>query len=200
MMDAQPPRRWRAATVIAALALTVAACDVFSGEGTDDGAVADQEDADDEDADDEDEDADDEDAEDDVGEPAEPRVWEVEEAVRQDGLEVVVERIVAEEFHTEVELRAVNTTADETVELFGGGSVFDETSLFDDRDRRFVYQPPAGFDASDWAEVGPGERLEATLAFRGAVQPDAELLTFQLAPDDRDQLSWEVPVDAGGDQ
>lgn len=163
-MDAQPPRRWWAVAVIAALALTVAACDVFSGEGTDDGAVADQEDADDEDADEED-------AEDGIGEPAEPRVFEVEEAVRQDGLEVVVERIVAEEFHTEVELRAVNTTADETVELFGGGSVFDETSLFDDRDRRFVYQPPAGFDASDWAEVGPGERLEATLAFRGAVQP-----------------------------
>lgn len=60
MRGAQPPRRWRAVAVIAALALTVAACDVFSGEETDDGAVAHPEDADEEggDADDGDEDAD----------------------------------------------------------------------------------------------------------------------------------------------
>lgn len=141
--------------------------------------------------------------EDPIGEPAEPRVFEVGEPIQEHGLEIVLDRVVAERYHTEVELRAVNTTAQETVEIVDDSHLL-PPRFFDDRDRRFAYQHPAGLRSYEAIEVGPGERLEAVLVFRGAVQPDAELLTFELTPDghgpgdtpERQPFRWQIPVDS----
>jgi hypothetical protein len=130
-----------------------------------------------------------------TGPPAQPRTIEVGETQRYGGyLDLTVERVVAYEYHTEVEVRAVNTSGDSRV-----GIVYDHVSyypeLFDDRDRRFVYEHPAG---TDTISLGAGQILEMTMAFRGAVQPDAETITLRVQVDEslppRERFEFVVPV------
>ena len=131
--------------------------------------------------------------EDPVGDPAEPRAIDVGESFEREGLEITVERLVAHEFHTEVEFSAVNRTADDDIVMVRDSSTA-RPALFDDRDRRFAYQHPAGTDS---VTVGPGSRLEMTAAFRGAIQSDAELVTFQVQLEtwaERDDVEVQIPV------
>lgn len=132
-----------------------------------------------------------------IGDPAEPRTIAIGETRELDGLELTVERLVAHEFHTEIEIVAINRTGETTIAIVNDNNR-DRPSLFDERDRRFDYQHAAGGDSR--IDLAPGERLDGTLTFTGAVQRDAELLTLQMtttvgrSQSIRDSVEVQIPV------
>jgi hypothetical protein len=109
-------------------------------------------------------------------------------------VEVTVERLVVHDYHVEVELTAVNDDPEDDRGLWRGGVEHRRPLLFDEQDRRFEYQHPAGYDDPDHVSLAPGQRVEAVLMFGRRLHPDAQTLTLRFQDGALEDLEWTVEL------
>ncbi len=126
----------------------------------------------------------------------EARVFEVDETQTNDvgDLEVTVERVIVHDYHVEVELTAVNDHPEDARRLWMDRNT-NRPQLFDEQDRRFAYQHPAGYNTGDSVTLEPGQRLDAVMAFGGRLHPDAETLTLRFLALQLEGWEWVVDLE-----
>jgi hypothetical protein len=129
----------------------------------------------------------------DTREPVTIDVGEVQ-ATDDGTVEVTVERMVVHDYHVEVELTAVNDDPEDERNLWRGGVEHRRPLLFDEQDRRFEYQHPAGYDDPDHVSLAPGQRVEAVLVFGRRLHPDAQTLTLRFQDGALEDLEWTVEL------
>jgi hypothetical protein len=130
---------------------------------------------------------------DDTREPVTIDVGETQ-ATDDGTVEVTVERMVVHDYHVEVELTAVNDDPEEDRGLWRGGVEGRRPLLFDEQDRRFEYQHPAGYDDMNRVSLAPGQRVEAVLVFGRRLHPDAQTLTVRFQDGALEDLEWTVEL------
>lgn len=130
-----------------------------------------------------------------ASEVGDARVFDVNETQTNDvgDLEVTVERIIVQDYHVEVELSALNDHPEERRRLWMGRNTI-RPQLFDEQDRRFEYQHPAGYNSGDSVALEPGQRLEAVVMFGGRLHPDAQTLTLRFLAMELEDWEWTVDL------
>jgi hypothetical protein len=97
------------------------------------------------------------------------------------------------DYHVEVELTAVNHHPEDDRRLWHGMN-FGLPQLFDEQDRRFAYQHPAGYNTGDRITLAPGQRLDAVMMFGRRLHPDAQVLTLRFIDEVLEDWEWIVDL------
>lgn len=111
-----------------------------------------------------------------------PLVIELDEtrATNNGDVEITMDRALVHDYWVEVELSMTNLHTEDRMSLWGSGN--SRPRLFDEQDRRFEYQHPAGMD--NMVSLQPGQTVDASLVFGGRVHPNAEVLTVRFETGD----------------
>lgn len=121
-----------------------------------------------------------------------PRVIELDETRQLDGddLELTVDRALVHEHWIEIELSVTNLHTESRKSLWGSGG--SRPRLFDEQDRRFEYQHPAG--TSNIIRLDAGQTAEAVLVFGGRLHPNAETVTLRFGGQDIGSPEFTFPI------